>query len=127
AIPKMRRATCGRACMKKAWYKLQAWLYELSHRCGARFSVQRRRFCNPTAARMPLLHAKACATWLLPALCAAQSWEPQQSGTTASLRGVSALNANIVWASGSKGTFLKTTDGGLTWLARTMPGAADLD
>jgi photosystem II stability/assembly factor-like uncharacterized protein len=64
---------------------------------------------------------------LLPVLCAAQSWQPQQSGTTASLRGISAVNANVAWASGSKGTFLKTTDGGSTWIARTMPGAADLD
>src|SRR5262249_34796425 len=68
-----------------------------------------------------------CSALLIPALCAAQSWQPQQSGTTASLRGVSALNANVVWASGSKGTFRKTTDGGATWQAATMPGAADLD
>ena len=58
---------------------------------------------------------------------AAQSWQPQQSGTTVSLRGVSALSPQIAWASGAKGTFLRTLDGGQTWVARTMPGAADLD
>ncbi|HWZ32249.1 MAG TPA: hypothetical protein VNX18_12985 [Bryobacteraceae bacterium] len=57
----------------------------------------------------------------------AQSWIPQESGTTASLRGVSAVNANVVWASGTKGTYLRTTDGGATWKASSVPGAADLD
>jgi photosystem II stability/assembly factor-like uncharacterized protein len=57
----------------------------------------------------------------------AQSWVPQESGTTASLRGVSAVDSNIVWASGTKGTYLRTTDGGATWHAATIPGAADLD
>jgi len=64
---------------------------------------------------------------LLPALCGAQSWQPQQSGSTASLRGISAVSAKVVWASGAKGTFLKTSDGGATWRAATMPGTADLD
>lgn len=57
----------------------------------------------------------------------AQSWVPQESGTTASLRGVSAVDAKIVWASGTKGTYLRTTDAGATWRAMSVPGAADLD
>ena len=57
----------------------------------------------------------------------AQSWMPQQSGTTASLRGVSAVSAKVEWASGTKGTVLITTDGGASWQARPVPGAADLD
>jgi photosystem II stability/assembly factor-like uncharacterized protein len=56
-----------------------------------------------------------------------QSWTAQQSTTTSSLRGVSAVNAKIVWASGNKGTFLRTLDGGSTWHAASVPGAADLD
>lgn len=60
-------------------------------------------------------------------LGSAQAWIAQQSGTTANLRGVSAVSATVVWASGSKGTFLRTTDGGATWKAATVPGAADLD
>jgi photosystem II stability/assembly factor-like uncharacterized protein len=58
---------------------------------------------------------------------AAQSWIPQTSNTTASLRGVSAVNERVVWASGSGGTYLKTTDGGATWQASKMTGAESLD
>jgi photosystem II stability/assembly factor-like uncharacterized protein len=57
---------------------------------------------------------------------AAQSWVPVNSGTTASLRGVSA-NAKAVWVSGDKGTVLKSTDGGMTWISVSPRGVADLD
>jgi photosystem II stability/assembly factor-like uncharacterized protein len=57
----------------------------------------------------------------------AQSWVPQESGSTASLRGISAVNDKVAWASGASGTFLKTLDGGATWKAAKLPGAADLD
>ncbi|HEY7337122.1 MAG TPA: hypothetical protein VH639_19675 [Bryobacteraceae bacterium] len=60
-------------------------------------------------------------------LAQAQAWIPQQSGTNAGLRGISAVSATVAWASGSKGTYLRTTDGGATWIAATVPGAADLD
>jgi photosystem II stability/assembly factor-like uncharacterized protein len=33
----------------------------------------------------------------------------------------------VVWASGSGGTWLRTTDGGATWRAATVPGAEALD
>src|SRR5580693_1700709 len=58
---------------------------------------------------------------------AAQSWTPQSSGTSASLRGVSAVSQSVVWASGGSGTFLRTLDGGATWKAAKVPGASDLD
>jgi len=54
-------------------------------------------------------------------------WTPHSSGTTASLRGVSAVNAKVVWASGTAGTYLRTTDGGVTWKAAQVPGAEALD
>lgn len=54
-------------------------------------------------------------------------WMPQSSGTTAELRGVSAVSANVAWASGSRGTVLRTTDGGTTWRAVAVPGADSLD
>ena len=53
--------------------------------------------------------------------------EAQTSGTTASLRGISAASAQVVWASGSRGTWLRTVDGGATWLAGTVPGAEASD
>jgi hypothetical protein len=36
-------------------------------------------------------------------------WNPQKSNTTASLQGLSIVNANVVWASGTGGTFVRTT------------------
>ena len=43
------------------------------------------------------------------------------------LRGVSAVDARVAWASGDKGTFVRTTDGGRTWKAGTVSGAEELD
>jgi photosystem II stability/assembly factor-like uncharacterized protein len=54
-------------------------------------------------------------------------WVLQNSGTTASLRGLSAADSKAVWASGQKGTYLRTTDGGATWSAGVVPGAEALD
>jgi photosystem II stability/assembly factor-like uncharacterized protein len=54
-------------------------------------------------------------------------WVPQSSGTTARLRGVSAVSGTVAWASGSNGVYLKTTDGGANWRAATVPGADALD
>jgi photosystem II stability/assembly factor-like uncharacterized protein len=54
-------------------------------------------------------------------------WQPQSSRTTASLRGLSAVSDRVVWASGTRGTVLRTTDGGATWRVMTVPGADSLD
>ncbi len=61
--------------------------------------------------------------WLLLTL----AWMPRASVTDAGLRGVCAVSDKIVWASGTKGTWLRTTDGGTHWQAGTVSGAADLD
>lgn len=61
-------------------------------------------------------------------LAAAQSpWTPQLTGVNARLRGISAVSDRVAWASGTGGTVLRTTDGGTTWTAVAVPGAADLD
>jgi len=70
------------------------------------------------------------AIWLATLLSlgsAGMKWEPQDSHTTVRLRGVSAVDARVGWASGDKGTFVRTTDGGATWKAGTVPGAESLD
>lgn len=54
-------------------------------------------------------------------------WTPLHSGTTASLRGLSVVDSRTVWASGSKGTVVHSTDGGATWSLDTIPGAAAFD
>ncbi len=48
-------------------------------------------------------------------LLMAPQWSIQSSGTTARLRGVSAVSDRVAWASGSGSTVLRTTDGGNTW------------
>jgi photosystem II stability/assembly factor-like uncharacterized protein len=54
-------------------------------------------------------------------------WESQRSGTGVRLRGVSAVSQRVAWASGDKGTFARTVDGGKTWEAGHVPGAGELD
>lgn len=54
-------------------------------------------------------------------------WQKQTIKTTASLRGLSVVNQNVVWASGTGGTFVRTTDGGKTWKVGVVPGAEKLD
>jgi len=54
-------------------------------------------------------------------------WEVQIRGTTVSLRGVSAVSPKIAWASGSRGTVLRTTDGGEQWDDVSVADASNLD
>lgn len=55
-------------------------------------------------------------------------WTTQQSHTTASLRGIHNVGRGVVWASGTQGTVLHTTDDGQTWHACAVPdGAEKLD
>ncbi|NOT46281.1 MAG: hypothetical protein HOP17_00830 [Acidobacteria bacterium] len=63
---------------------------------------------------------------LFSVLCDAQ-WVKQDVKTSASLRGLSVVNEKVVWASGTGGTVIKTTDGGSTWKVMTVPGAEKLD
>lgn len=53
--------------------------------------------------------------------------QPLQSGTTISMRGVSVVNARVAWVSGTRGTVLRTHDGGATWAVHAVPGADSLD
>ena len=57
----------------------------------------------------------------------APSWTLQTSGVDARLRGVSAVSRDVVWASGSGGTVIRTEDGGRTWRRLSVPDAASLD
>ncbi len=78
-----------------------------------------------------LLLVAATAASLLVAPSAAQahdaSWELRPTNTDARLRGLSAVNAKVAWVSGSKGTVLRTTDGGRTWGSVPPPDTAVLD
>jgi len=54
------------------------------------------------------------------------SWKLQDSGSTARLRGLSAVSDRVAWASGTGGTVLRTVDGGRTWRSVGPPDTADL-
>jgi photosystem II stability/assembly factor-like uncharacterized protein len=63
----------------------------------------------------------------------AQDWHnhqptltPQTSGTTQLLIAVSPVNSQVVWAAGTGGTYVVTTNGGTTWTAGVVPGADKL-
>ncbi|HEY9231912.1 MAG TPA: hypothetical protein VIS78_07185, partial [Blastocatellia bacterium] len=69
------------------------------------------------------------AVLLLLLVCGAApaQWRAQAGKTTADLRGLSVVSPWVVWASGTGGTFTRTTDGGKTWQAGTVPGTEPLD
>ena len=55
-------------------------------------------------------------------------WHIQDSNTNADLRGIHSIGNGIVWASGTNGTVLRTTDDGDHWqLCATPSGAEALD
>ncbi len=54
------------------------------------------------------------------------AWQDTPTGSTASLRGLSAVNAKTVWASGSLGTVLRTVNRGATWAQVGPPGTDEL-
>jgi photosystem II stability/assembly factor-like uncharacterized protein len=54
------------------------------------------------------------------------AWELSPTGSTARLRGLSVVSDQVVWASGSLGTVLRTTNGGATWQSVGPPGTAAL-
>ena len=63
----------------------------------------------------------------LVATTVAAQWVPQKSGTDVELRGLSVLSPSVAWASGQRGTVLRTTDGGAHWSTLIVPGAERLD
>lgn len=54
-------------------------------------------------------------------------WLEQHPVTSESFRGLSAAGSNVVWASGTHGTFLWTADAGSHWHVGSVPGASSLD
>jgi photosystem II stability/assembly factor-like uncharacterized protein len=69
-----------------------------------------------------------CLILLLAAVAASAQTAPQTriSRITEDLRGVSAVSQKIAWASGTHGTYLRTTDGHL-WIPDHVPAADSLD
>ncbi len=64
---------------------------------------------------------------LLTSALLAQTYTIQQSSTEQNLRGLSVPLRNVIWASGTHGTYLRSTDGGSLWHPAQVPGAEALD
>ncbi|MBL0170445.1 MAG: hypothetical protein IPP90_06865 [Gemmatimonadaceae bacterium] len=69
--------------------------------------------------------------WFVTAAASAQSppsvgRTEQASGTSSLLIAVSPVNEKVVWVSGSRGTWVRTVDGGTTWTTGRVPGADSL-
>jgi photosystem II stability/assembly factor-like uncharacterized protein len=47
----------------------------------------------------------------------------QHSGTAVRLQAIDAVDDNVAWASGLRGTYARTIDGGSTWTSAIVPGA----
>ncbi|MFI0235633.1 WD40/YVTN/BNR-like repeat-containing protein [Streptomyces sp. NPDC016845] len=54
----------------------------------------------------------------------AAHWQPKDTHTDARFRGLAAVDRRTAWVAGSKGTVLRTTDGGAHWKQVAPPGAA---
>ncbi len=52
-------------------------------------------------------------------------WQIERSDTTAGLRGIHAVTADIAWASGTNGTVLSTLDSGQHWRSCAVPSGAE--
>src|SRR5271167_3102236 len=89
----------------------------------------KRRFVLSTVAIVSTLALTSVFAGLLTVPAAAQIFPRltrQDSGTNQLLIAVSPVNAKVVWAAGTNGTFVVTTDGGQTWRSGQVPGAKDL-
>ena len=54
-------------------------------------------------------------------------WQKQTIETDAGFRGLSVVSENVIWASGTGGTVIRTTDGGKNWSVIKVPEAEKLD
>ena len=54
-------------------------------------------------------------------------WQPQNAELNVSIRGISAVNNDVVWIGGQNGRFAMTRDGGNAWKSGQVPNADSLD
>ena len=82
---------------------------------------------QPVSSLRALQRGSVALAVLFPTLVAGAQWRPLSSPTDVELRGLSVVSPRVVWASGTHGTVLRTTDAGATWKRDSVPGAATLD
>ncbi|MCX4820638.1 oxidoreductase [Streptomyces sp. NBC_01142] len=57
----------------------------------------------------------------------APGWNLKDTGTDVRFRGLAAVSRKTAWLAGSKGTVLRTADGGRSWRNISPPGAGELE
>jgi photosystem II stability/assembly factor-like uncharacterized protein len=62
----------------------------------------------------------------VPASGQSPTWRLVDTGLTAQLRGLAAVDDRVAWVSGTGGTVLRTVDGGRSWRRADPPGTQDL-
>jgi len=70
--------------------------------------------------------ARTLGATLLSAAVLAGAPRPVAAQPAVEYRGLSAVNDNVAWGSGSGGRYARTLDGGRTWQRDSVPGAATL-
>jgi photosystem II stability/assembly factor-like uncharacterized protein len=80
------------------------------------------------AKRISLLVAvfALAATSMAIAASGGYGWQLTPTGSTARLRGLTAVSERVAWASGSQGTVLRTVNKGATWQSVGPPGTSNL-
>lgn len=77
---------------------------------------------------LPLGGLMVLASFLRSAVPAqAQNWELLKAESTASFRGLSVVSDRVIWASGTRGTVIRSIDGGTTWSVDSIPNGATFD
>jgi photosystem II stability/assembly factor-like uncharacterized protein len=82
-------------------------------------------YCYREAVVKHFLLAASLAGLCAPA--APTPWQAQAVGTRSDFRGLCVVGPRCAWASGTGGTYARTTDGGKTWSVGAVPGAGGLD
>lgn len=76
---------------------------------------------------MRILLLLFCLSMAAPVRCQSFQIELLKTGVDASLRVLSVVTEDVIWASGTKGTVVKSIDGGKTWMANTVQGMEQAD
>lgn len=84
------------------------------------------RLAPPAPGPDPIVAAGMGVRLRVQAVRQGSPWTPRASHTTASLRGLAVARGGV-WASGARGTYLRSGDRGATWTTSSVPGTATFD